>query len=123
RAVARAHLGPAFTSAGRFLLGDHLVEQARAQHLERPDLVLELTLLVLALHHEIGGQVGNAHGAVGRVDALAARSLRAEYVDPDRSPVPTWARRSRARAASCSAIILSSRRERSTSSALILFWS
>src|SRR2546426_267997 len=41
----------------------------------------------------------------------------------ERSPVPTWARRSRARAASCSAIILSSRRERSTSSARILFWS
>src|SRR5213076_938001 len=41
----------------------------------------------------------------------------------DRLPVPTWDRRSRARAASCSAIILSSKRERSTSIALILFCS
>src|SRR5438093_3154870 len=81
--VPGAHLGPALAGAGRFLLGDHLVEQARAQHLHRLDLVLELALLVLALDHEVGGQVGDAHGAVGRVDALAARPLRAEHVDPE----------------------------------------
>src|SRR2546426_10155253 len=45
--------------------------------------VLELALLVLALDHEVRGQVGDAHGAVGRVDALAARPLRAEHVDPE----------------------------------------
>src|SRR6266702_2816358 len=81
--VPGAHLGPALAGAGRFLLCDHLVEQARAQHLHRPDLVLELALLVLALDHEVRGQVGDAHGAVGRVDALAARTLRAEHVDPE----------------------------------------
>src|SRR6266702_4628565 len=81
--VPGAHLGPALAGAGRFLLGDHLVEQARAQHLHRPDLVLELALLVLALDHEVRGQVGDAHRAVGRVDALAARPLRAEHVDPE----------------------------------------
>src|SRR5439155_13274772 len=48
RAVARAHLGPALTSAGGFLFGDQLVEQARAQHFECLDLVLQLALLVLA---------------------------------------------------------------------------
>src|SRR2546430_2762048 len=83
RTVPRAHLRPALARSGRFLLGDHLVEQARAQHLERLDLVLELTLLVLTLDDEIGRQVGDAHGAVGRVDALAARSLRAEDIDPE----------------------------------------
>src|SRR6266568_3857163 len=81
--VPGAHLGPPLAGAGRFLLGDHLVEQARAQHLHRPDLVLKLALLVLALDHEVRGQVGDAHGAVGRVDALAARTLRAEHVDPE----------------------------------------
>src|SRR3989454_10646976 len=55
RAIARAHLGPALAGTGRFLFGDHLVEQARAQDFERLDLVLELTLLVLALDHEIRG--------------------------------------------------------------------
>src|SRR5207247_7317858 len=53
RAIARAHLGPALAGTGRFLHGAHLVEQARAQDCERFDLVLELTLLVLALDHEI----------------------------------------------------------------------
>src|SRR6266516_1241925 len=83
RSVTGTHLGAALAGPGGFLLGDHLIEQARAQHLECPDLVLQLALLVLALNHEIRGQVGDAHGAVGRVDALAARSLRAEDVDPE----------------------------------------
>src|SRR2546425_5980418 len=43
--VAGAYLGPALAGPGRFLLGDHLVEQARAQHLHRLDLVLQLALL------------------------------------------------------------------------------
>src|SRR5207253_1933594 len=83
RAVSRADLGSALAGAGGFLFGDHLVEQAGAQHLERLDLVLQLTLLVLALDHETRGQVRDAHGAVGRVDALAAGSLGAEHVDPE----------------------------------------
>src|SRR5881409_656808 len=81
--VPGAHLGPALAGAGRFLLGDHLVEQARAQHLHRPDLVLELALLVLALDYDVRGQMGDAHCAVGGVDALAARPLGAEHVDPE----------------------------------------
>src|SRR5438874_6952632 len=83
RAITGAHLRPSLASTGGLLLGDHLVEQARAQHFERLDLVLQLALLVLALHHEIRGQVGDADGAVGRVDALTARSLGAEHVDPE----------------------------------------
>src|SRR6266568_817809 len=82
RAVAGAHLGPALAGTSRFLLGEHLVEQARAQHLERPDLVLQLALLILALHDQAGGEMGDAHGAIGGVHALAARALRAEDVDP-----------------------------------------
>src|SRR2546421_6839897 len=83
RAIARAHLRASLPGAGGFLFGDHLVEQARAQHLERLDLVLQLALLVLALDHEVRGQVRDAHGAVGRVDALTAWSLGAEHVDPE----------------------------------------
>src|SRR2546423_6422406 len=83
RAITGAHLRSPLAGTGGLLLGDHLVEQAGAQHFERLDLVLQLALLVLALHHEIRGQVGDAYGAVGRVDALTARSLGAEHVDPE----------------------------------------
>src|SRR5690349_19674652 len=83
RAITRAHLRPPLARAGGLLLRDHLVEQAGAQHLECLDLVLELAFLILALDDEIGGEVGDAHGAIGRVDALTTRSLRAEHVDPE----------------------------------------
>src|SRR3989449_56615 len=82
RPVAGADLGAPLPGPRRFLLGEHLVEQPRAQHLERLDLVLELALLVLALHHEAGGEVCDPDGTVGGVDALTAGSLRAEHVDP-----------------------------------------
>src|SRR6266511_763596 len=63
-AVAGAHLGAAVARAGGFLLGEHLVEQPRAPHFERLYLVLQLALLVLALHDQSGGKVGDAHRAV-----------------------------------------------------------
>ena len=50
------------------------LEQAGAQHGHRLGLVLVLALLVLDRDHEAGRQVGDAHGRVGRVDALAARA-------------------------------------------------
>src|SRR5437870_6469606 len=81
-AVTGADLGAPLASPGGFLLGDHLVEQARAQHVQRLDLVLELALLVLALHDEAAREMRDPDGAVGGVDALAARPLRAEHVDP-----------------------------------------
>ena len=38
--------------------------------------------MILALHFETGGEVRDAHRAVGRVDALPAGAARAEHVDP-----------------------------------------
>src|ERR1051326_3643953 len=73
---------PPISRAGRFLLGDHPIEQARAEDLERLDLVLELRFLILAFHFEAGRQVRDADRAVGRVDALAARAAGAKHVDP-----------------------------------------
>src|SRR5438309_92359 len=52
RPVARPHHRPALAGPRRFLLGHHAVEEPRAQDLERLDLVLQLRLLVLALHLE-----------------------------------------------------------------------
>src|SRR5712691_2359369 len=79
REVVRADLGRAV----RFLLREHLVEQPRPQHFQRLDLVLQLALLVLALHDEARGEVRDADGAVGGVHALAPRTLGAEHVDPE----------------------------------------
>ena len=55
--------------------------EPRAQHLHRLGLVLVLRLLVLLLHDQAGRQMGDAHGAVGGVDRLAARAAGAEHVD------------------------------------------
>ena len=62
-AGARAFVGDAGTL--------QLVEPG-AQHLQRLRLVLVLRLLVLLDDDEAGGQMGDAHGAVGGVDRLAA---------------------------------------------------
>src|SRR5690242_11721166 len=67
RAVAGADLSAALPGARRFLRRQHAVEEARAQHLHRLDLVLQLALLILALHHQTGRQVRDAHRAVGGV--------------------------------------------------------
>ena len=37
--------------------------------------------LILALHHDVGGQMGNAHGGVGGVHMLAALAAGAIRVD------------------------------------------
>src|SRR3989441_9113309 len=83
RAVPRADLCAPLPRAVRFLLREHLVEQPRPQHFQRLDLVLQLALLVLALHDEARGEVSDADGAVGGVHALAPRTLGAEHVDPE----------------------------------------
>src|SRR2546422_4983456 len=51
-----------------------LFRSPRPQDRQRLDLVLELRLLILALHLESRGEVGYPHRAVRGVDALAARS-------------------------------------------------
>ena len=62
------------------LLELHLV-QTGAQHLHADFAVLDLGALLLRLHHRVGGDVRDAHGRVGRVDALAARAGRAVRID------------------------------------------
>ena len=55
--------------------------QPRTQPDEAHLLVLDLAALVLALDHDAGGQVGDAHGGVGSVDVLAAGAGGAVGVD------------------------------------------
>ena len=67
-----ADLGEALGALlGLLLLELHLV-QAGTQHLHADLAVLDLGALVLGLHHGVGGQVRDAHGGVGGVDALTA---------------------------------------------------
>ena len=42
---------------------------------------MDLRALLLGLHHGVRGQVRDAHGRVGRVDALAAGARGVERVD------------------------------------------
>ena len=58
------------------------VVQAGAQHLHRLRAVLDLRLLVLLRDDQPGRHVRDAHRRVGRVHALAARTARAERIDP-----------------------------------------
>jgi hypothetical protein len=55
--------------------------KARAQHAHRLLAVLYLRLLVLHRDDDARRHVRDAHGRVGRVDALAAGARRAEGVD------------------------------------------
>ena len=57
-------------------------EQLAAQHAHGRLAVLDLGALVLALHHGLGGDVGDAHGGVGLVDVLAAGAGRAVGLHP-----------------------------------------
>ena len=59
------------------------VEDARAQLLEGLVEVLQLRLLVLALHDDARRDVGQADGRVGRVDRLPARAAGAEDILAD----------------------------------------
>jgi hypothetical protein len=63
------------------------LEQASLEDLDRGLLVLGLGPLVLALGHDVGGQVGQADRRVRLVNVLAAGALRAVRVDPDLVPV------------------------------------
>jgi hypothetical protein len=64
-----------------FLLLAHLVVvQAAAQALPGHVAVAVLAAAVLALHHDAGGDVRQAHGRVGLVDVLAAGAAGAEGV-------------------------------------------
>jgi hypothetical protein len=83
RPVAGADLRATHARALGLLLRDAHVEQPRAEHFHRFQLVLKLRLLVLLAHHQAAGQVGDPHGGVGRVHALTARTRRAEDVDAD----------------------------------------
>src|SRR4029077_18990226 len=80
RAIAGAHHCPALPRTGRLLVGDDAVEQPRPQYLQGLELVLQLRLLILLLHDEPGGEVGDAYGAVGGIYALAAGPAAAEHV-------------------------------------------
>ena len=75
--VARADLCQTLGALGSLLLGEHLLVEASAKDGHRRDLVLQLGLLILRLHDQAGRQVRDAHGGVGRVDALAARAAGA----------------------------------------------
>src|SRR6266567_3691443 len=74
RAVAGANLGPPLPRPRGLLLGEDAVKQPSPEDLECLYLVLELGLLVLALNHEIGREVGDPYRAVRGVDALATRA-------------------------------------------------
>src|SRR3989454_2052834 len=73
------------------LLGAALAQlglvELRFQHRHRLGAVAVLRAVVLALHDDAGGQVGDAHRAVGAVDVLAASARGAVGVDAQVSGV------------------------------------
>ena len=73
RALARRHHAAAGRGLGRVLSFALEIHQAASEDLERLRLVLQLRALVLALDEEAAGLVDDLDGAVGGVDALAAR--------------------------------------------------
>ena len=56
--------------------------ETRLEHRHGPRLVLELRSLVLALHDDPRGKVGDPYSTVGGVDMLTAGTLRSVGVDP-----------------------------------------
>src|SRR5215469_8711291 len=78
--AATDHLLPFLRQRLLLLLHLDLIE-TRAQNAHGFFAVLDLRLFVLAAHHRVGGNVGNAYRGVGRVHGLAARSGGAEGVD------------------------------------------
>ena len=80
-ALAGADLAAAILR-DRFLLLVHLhLVEPRPQHLHRLRAILDLRLLVLLRDDDAGRNVREADRRIGRVDALAAGSARAEGVD------------------------------------------
>src|SRR2546426_9636263 len=62
-------------------LGELVLVQTRAKDLHGHLAVFVLAALVLALHSNAGGEVGDSHSGVGNVDVLAAMTTGAEGVD------------------------------------------
>src|SRR5450432_902471 len=86
--VAANLVPPADIGLGVFeflLLGLALAQlefvQARLEHRHCLGAIAVLRPVVLALHHDVGRQVRDAHRRVGLVDVLAARAGRPESVD------------------------------------------
>ena len=69
--VAVPNLAATLGAKGLLLFLEHLVIETCAQDLQRRLAVLDLRLLILRLHDEPRGKMRDAHGGVGRVDALA----------------------------------------------------
>src|SRR6185437_12417898 len=68
-------------AGGSALLLELVLVEARTQDLHRHVLVLVLRALVLALHHDIGRQMDDAHRRVGHIDVLPALAAGAEGVN------------------------------------------
>src|SRR3972149_7866279 len=70
RTVARPHLATALGRRLRVLLCLGDIVKTGAQYAERSLLVLQLRLLVLARHHQPGGDMREPDGRVGGIDRL-----------------------------------------------------
>src|SRR6185312_7131827 len=80
-AVTGAHHGLAlFGQRILLLLYFHFIK-ARSQHTHSLFAVFDLRLLVLATHHRVGGNMGDAHSGIGRVHRLTARTRGAERIN------------------------------------------
>jgi hypothetical protein len=86
RADLRAERDVAPFAAELLELGDpllaHPLGQTRLQDAHRDVPVLELGTLVLRGDHDVGRDVGDAHGGVGRVHRLTSGPGGTEHVDP-----------------------------------------
>ena len=71
-AVARTNLVTARGGECLRLLAGFDVKQFGAQHLHRLIAVFKLTALLLTLHHNARGLVGEAYGGFGLIDVLTA---------------------------------------------------
>src|SRR6266511_4200882 len=78
--LARAHLAPPVGGDGGGLLMLRALEEPRPEHPHGLRPVLDLRPLVLARHHEPGGEMREAHGGVRGVDALPAGTRGALHV-------------------------------------------
>ena len=80
-AITMPDLTATLGTKGLLLFLKHLVIETCTQDLQRRLTILDLGLLVLRLHDEPRGKMRDAHGGVGRVDALATGAAGAIHVD------------------------------------------
>ncbi len=73
----------ALGAEGGLLLFQFQFVEPGTQHALGLGAILDLRFFVLAGDHQAGGQVGDAHGRIGGVDALAAGAGGAEGIDAD----------------------------------------